>query len=82
MAAVDAADVDDLANEIGEIDEANEIDMAEPIRQFAILSLPMRPFCGDDCPGPDIEDEVGPEIDHRLAALAELLDDAGDVGDS
>jgi len=73
---------DDLVAEFGEIDEANEIDMAEPIRQFAILSLPMRPFCGDDCPGPDIEVEDGPEIDHRLAALAELLDDTGDVGNS
>ncbi len=71
----------DSADEVGEIDDANEIDMAEPIRQFAILSLPMRPDCGDDCPGPDIEEEDGPEIDHRLAALAELLDDAGDVGD-
>jgi len=82
MAAVDEDDDEDLANEIGEIDEANEIDMAEPIRQFAILALPMRPDCGDDCPGPDFEQEAGPEIDHRLAPLAELLDDAGDVGDS
>ena len=75
------AEADDLIAEIGEIDEANEIDMAEPIRQFAILSLPMRPNCGDDCPGPDIEVEEGPEIDHRLAALATLLDDASDPGD-
>ena len=75
------AEAEDLISELGEIDEANEIDTAEPIRQFAILSLPMRPNCGDDCPGPDIEVEEGPEIDHRLAALATLLDNASDTGD-
>ena len=76
-----APEADDLIAEIGEIDEANEIDMAEPIRQFAILSLPMRPNCGDGCPGPDIEVEEGPEIDHRLAALATLLENPSDGGD-
>ena len=75
---VDETDASVLDSEIGEIDEANEIDMAEPIRQFAILALPMRPNCGDDCPGPDLEDEPGPNIDHRMAALAALLDDTGD----
>lgn len=82
MAAVDEEEDDDLANEIGEIDDVNEIDMAEPIRQFAILALPMRPNCGDDCPGPDIEVDEASEIDHRLAPLAELLEDASDAGDS
>lgn len=81
MAAVDDDEDEDLANEIGEIDDANEIDMAEPIRQFAILALPMRPDCGDDCPGPDIEEEAEPDIDHRLAPLAALLDDASEPGD-
>lgn len=83
MATVDDdEDESDIVGEVGEIDEANEIDMAEPIRQFAILSLPMRPYCGEDCPGPDIELESGPEIDHRMAPLAELLDDSHDVGNS
>ncbi|MEZ4520427.1 MAG: DUF177 domain-containing protein [Thermomicrobiales bacterium] len=82
MASVGDDEDADFVNEIGEIDEANEIDMAEPIRQFAILSLPMRPDCGEDCPGPDIEEEAEPKIDHRMAVLAELLDDAGDLGDS
>jgi uncharacterized protein len=70
-----------LINEMGEIDEANEIDMAEPIRQFSILSLPMRPDCGDDCQGPDIEVEEESDVDHRLAVLASLLDDASDTRD-
>lgn len=82
MLTVSDDDESDFVNEIGEIDEANELDMAEPIRQFAILSLPMRPNCGEDCPGPDIELESSSEIDHRLAPLAELLDDASDIGDS
>ncbi len=82
MAAVDDDEDGDLAGEMGEIDDVNEIDLAEPIRQFAILALPMRPNCGDDCPGPEIEEDDAPEVDHRLAPLAELLDDASDVGDS
>lgn len=82
MATVGDDEDSDFDNEIGEIDDANEIDMTEPIRQFSILSLPMRPDCGENCPGPDIEEETEEQIDHRLAVLAELLDDAGDVGDS
>ncbi|CAN5810494.1 hypothetical protein BH23CHL2_BH23CHL2_04970 [soil metagenome] len=82
MLTVSDEEESDFVHEIGEIDEANELDMAEPIRQFAILSLPMCPNCGEDCPGPDIELESASEIDHRLAPLAELLDDASDVGDS
>jgi uncharacterized protein len=58
------------------IDENHELDFAEPLRQEILVSLPMRPACGDDCPGPDVI-EVGDEgtVDDRLAALAALLDD-------
>jgi len=82
MSSVSDEEDAEPVSEIGEIDEANELDMAEPIRQFAILSLPMRPDCGEDCPGPDIELESESEIDHRMAPLAELLDDVRDTGDS
>lgn len=71
-----------VESEIGEIDEANEIDMAEPIRQFAILALPMRPHCGEDCPGMGLEAESESAIDHRLAALAELLDDQAEADEA
>jgi uncharacterized protein len=58
------------------IDENHELDVAEPLRQEILVSLPMRPDCGDDCPGPDIL-EVGEAdaVDDRFAALADLLDD-------
>jgi uncharacterized protein len=72
----------DVDGEVGEIDEANEIDLAEPIRQFIILSLPMRPDCGPDCPGTGIEEEAEPEGDRRLAVLAELLDEHAETGKS
>ncbi len=65
----------DPYQEIGEIDEFNQIDLAEPIRQFAILALPMRPVCGPDCPGPAIDTTDDDGVDPRLSALEELLED-------
>lgn len=60
------------------IDENHELDIAEPLRQEILVSLPMRPTCGDDCPGPDVT-EVGEAdteaVDNRFSALAQLLDD-------
>jgi len=58
------------------IDENHELDFAEPLRQEILVSLPMRPMCGDDCPGPDLLETGDIEvIDDRFAALASLLDD-------
>jgi uncharacterized protein len=64
------------------IDENHELDIAEPLRQEILVSLPMRPTCGPDCPGPDVL-EVGEStesgdraaVDDRFAALANLLED-------
>jgi uncharacterized protein len=60
------------------IDEKHELDVAEPLRQEILVSLPMRPACGDNCPGPDVT-EVGEAeteaVDTRFSALAQLLDD-------
>lgn len=64
------------------IDENHELDVAEPLRQEILVSLPMRPTCGPDCPGPDVL-EVGGNadagedaaVDDRFAALANLLKD-------
>ena len=62
--------------EIALIDELHELDLAEPLRQTAILALPMMPICRDDCPGiigalAD-DDETG---DRRLGVLEQLLED-------
>jgi len=58
------------------IDANHELDISEVLRQEILVSLPMRPICGPDCPGPDLE-KLGNagDIDDRFAALAELLDD-------
>jgi uncharacterized protein len=65
-----------------EIDDSHQLDLAEMLRQVSILTLPIRPVCGDDCPGFTSEfrggddapaEEVG---DDRLAVLEQLLDDS------
>lgn len=64
------------------IDERHELDLREALRQHLVLALPMRPDCGDECPGPQalIPEEQsadeGPE--NPFAALAQLLDDGED----
>ena len=42
-----------LAEESGcfTIDEHHIIDLAEAIRQYALLAAPMKPLCGEDCAG-------------------------------
>jgi uncharacterized protein len=61
------------------INENHELDFGEALRQEIIVALPMRPTCGDECPGPDVT-ETGDEepVDNRFAALAQLLDETGD----
>lgn len=58
------------------IDESHELDFGESLRQWILLALPMRPTCGDSCPGPDRpgtdQDDNG---DGRFADLARLLED-------
>ena len=61
------------------IDDNHILDIGEVLRQEIVVALPMRPDCGDQCPGPDLIEDV-PEADDvvaddRLAALASLLDD-------
>lgn len=68
-------DPPDPVEDIGGIDEAHELDIAEPLRQEALLELPMRPVCGDDCPGPEVPEAEEESIDARLVALADLLDE-------
>jgi uncharacterized protein len=58
------------------IDEAHELDLAEMLRQWILLALPMRPDCGAECPGPpEMENEPEPQVDARFAELEQLLDD-------
>jgi uncharacterized protein len=58
------------------IDSNHELDFAEALRQEILVSLPMRPACGVECPGPDLLESGEPETaDQRFAALAELLAD-------
>ncbi|MBX3070198.1 MAG: DUF177 domain-containing protein [Thermomicrobiales bacterium] len=60
-----------------EISANHELDFREPLRQEILIELPMRPSCGENCPGPP-QVERGDEdesIDERFAALSALLDD-------
>lgn len=72
--------VDDAAedeDEEFEISANHELDFREPLRQEILIELPMRPSCGENCPGPPQVDqgEDDETIDERLAALSALLDD-------
>jgi uncharacterized protein len=64
------------------IDDGHQLDLTELLRQVSILALPIRPVCGDECPGFESEyrgtDEAPSEDmgDERLSVLAELLDDS------
>jgi uncharacterized protein len=61
------------------INENHELDFGEALRQEIIVALPMRPACGDDCPGPDlVETGDDEQVDDRFASLARLLDEAQD----
>jgi uncharacterized protein len=75
--ATQTSDEDDSDDDSGFIiDEAHELDLAEMLRQWILLSLPMRPDCGADCPGPPaMENEPEALVDTRFAALEQLLDD-------
>lgn len=59
------------------ISDAHELDIGEPLRQELIVSLPMRPDCGERCPGPPVvvDDDENNE-DMRFAALAALLNES------
>jgi uncharacterized protein len=81
--SVDPADL--LAEEQDDdrftIDEHHELDLREALRQHLVLALPMRPDCGEQCPGPgglmpeadEPEEREGPA--NPFAALAALLDE-------
>lgn len=58
------------------IDESHQLDFGESLRQWILLALPMRPTCGDSCPGPDLsETDQADSGDGRFADLARLLED-------
>lgn len=65
-----------------DIDDSHQLDLTELLRQVTILSLPIRPVCGDDCPGFTSEFRGGDEapgedaVDERLSVLEQLLDDS------
>jgi len=56
------------------IGDDHEIDVAEALRQWIVLAIPMQPHCGPDCPGPLLR-ATDPEDapDERFAQLADLL---------
>ncbi len=56
----------------------SEIDLAEPVRQYAVMARPMSPRCGAGCPGAGLPPPGEPEIDPRWAPLAALQLDAGE----
>lgn len=72
----ESEDVENDDDELGfEINDAHEIDLTELLRQNILLALPMRPACGEICPGPpEIVNYEESDIDSRFAALQQLLD--------
>jgi uncharacterized protein len=63
-------------DEIFDIDESHQLDLAELLRQLSILTLPIRPVCGDDCPGFESRfGDDGESADDRFAVLEQLLDE-------
>jgi uncharacterized protein len=70
----------EVDEETSTIDENHELDLAEVLRQEILVALPMRPDCGEACPGPDVAEsgDADGAADDRFAALARLLgeDDA------
>ena len=77
LAPTARASDDDSDDEAGfTIDEAHQLDLGEMLRQWVLLGLPMRPDCGADCPGPPaMEQDAESQVDSRLAALEQLLND-------
>lgn len=79
----DSEQTADDDEEVFEIDDHHEIDLREAIRQNILLELPMRPDCGENCPGPDTaalasanqQDSENVVGDERLSALSKLLGD-------
>ena len=63
--------------EIFVIDHNHELDLAEVLRQVAIIELPMQPVCREDCPGIPLAEPAGEtadeESDQRLQVLGKLL---------
>ena len=58
------------------IDEGHQLDVGEAIRQWIVLSLPMRPSCGVHCRGPLLTStDDSAQGDSRFAGLADLLDE-------
>lgn len=77
VAPVEPADPEEDDDELGfEINDAHEIDMTEMLRQNILLALPMRPDCGEQCPGPpEVDNGPDAKVDSRFAALQQLLDE-------
>lgn len=57
-----------------EVTENHELDFSEPMRQEIIVALPMRPVCGDNCPGPPEYTDEDDTPMGQFAALASLLE--------
>jgi uncharacterized protein len=61
------------------IDAKHELDISDVLRQEIVVALPMRPICGPDCPGPELERlDASGAGDDRFAALAQLLEQEPD----
>jgi uncharacterized protein len=70
---VDGEEDDDVRFSIS---ENHELDLGESLRQWILLALPMRPTCGESCPGPLFTSTDGDtSASGRFADLARLLDD-------
>jgi len=68
-------DTEDDLDERPVISENHELDFGEPMRQEIILALPMRPTCGEACPGPPaFANGDDDDVNDKFSALAALLE--------
>ena len=73
---------DEVEADTNSIDEHNELDLSETLRQYRLAGLPLAPLCKEDCKGicpqcgANLNEETHdcePEMDPRWGKLRELL---------
>lgn len=64
--------------------EGHVVDMEKLVMSYAVMALPIRFLCREDCPGLkygglDVKTEKGPDVQYPFAALKDLLNQNEEV---